>query len=133
MSHTPESPPEGELISLSFTFSGVPVYARGAFFKICADSTLRGPEGSLIATYSPLGWKLGGRTYREFEATGPLLLRAYHLHGRGAEVTGPYELVRAGDGALFGNGHCLGVFCTNHARAPGIPEWSEITLLNPES
>ena len=117
------------MISLSFTVSGVPVFARGAFFKICADSTLRGPEGSLVATYSSLGWRLGGRSYREFEALGPVFLRAQRADGR-TEIIGPYELVRVGDGALFGHGRCLGSFCTNRALSPGIPEWSEITLLD---
>ena len=117
------------MISLSFTLSGVPVFARGAFFRICADRTLRGPGGSLIATYSALGWRLGGRNYREFEAIGPLFLRAHRADGR-AEVMGPYEFVRAGDGALFGRGRCLGSFCANRALSPGIPEWSDITLLD---
>jgi hypothetical protein len=116
------------LISLSFTLSGVPVFARGAFFRICADGTLRGPEGSLVATYGSLGWRLAGRDYREFEAIGPLFLRA-HRADRRAEVMGPYEIVRAGDGALFGHGRCLGSFCANRALSPGIPEWSEVALL----
>ncbi len=117
------------MISLSFTFSGVAVFARGAFFRICADNTLRGPEGSLVATYSSLGWRLGGRNYREFEALGPLFIRAHRIDGR-SEVMGPYPLVRAGDGALFGHGRCLGSFCANRALSPGIPEWSDITLLD---
>ena len=117
------------MISLSFTLSGVPVFARGAFFRICADRTLRGPGGSLIATYGSLGWRLGGRNYREFEAAGPLFLRAHRADGR-AEVMGPYEFVRAGDGALFGRGRCLGSFCANRALSPGIPEWSDITILD---
>lgn len=117
------------MISLSFTLNGVPVFARGAFFRICADGTLRGPEDSVVATYSPLGWRLGGRDYRDLEALGPLFLRACRADGR-AEVLGPYDFVRAGDGALFGQGRCLGTFCTNRALSPGIPEWSEITLLD---
>ncbi|MEJ0037712.1 MAG: hypothetical protein WDO68_16830 [Gammaproteobacteria bacterium] len=117
------------MISLSFTSSGVPVFARGAFFRICADSTLRGPEGSLVATYSSLGWRLGPRYFREFEANGPLFLRAQGPHGR-PELMGPYEFVRAGDGALFSHGRCLGSYCTNRAASPGVLEWSEITLLD---
>jgi hypothetical protein len=117
------------LISLSFAHSREPVFARAAFFRICADGSLRGPEGSVIATYSPLGWRLRGRDYRDVEALGPVFLRASRTDGR-AEVLGPYELVRAGDGAVFGQGRCLGTFCTNRALSPGIPEWSEITLLD---
>jgi hypothetical protein len=119
------------LIKLSFTHSGVPVFVRGAFFRISSNGTLRGPEGSLVATYTDLGWRLGARHYREFEAVGPLFLRANHLGGR-CERLGPYELVRAADGAVFGEGRCLGVFCLNRAMSPGIPEWSDITLLDRE-
>lgn len=109
--------------------SGAAVFARGAFFRICADGTLRGPEGSLVATYGSGGWRLGGRSYREFEAAGPVFLRVRRIDGL-AGIMGPYEFVRAGDGALFGHGRCLGSFCANRALSPGIPQWSEITLLD---
>jgi len=117
------------LISLLFTFSGVPVYARGAFFRICADSTLRGPDGGLVAAYSSRGWQLGPRYCREFDAIGPLFLRAHRSDGR-ADVMGPFEMIRASHGALFGHGRCLGTYCTNRAASPGVPEWSGITLLD---
>jgi len=117
------------LISLSFTLSGTTVYARGAFFRICADQTLRGPDGSLVATYSVHGWRLAGRNYREFEAVGSMFLRAQHVDGR-SEVMGPYALVRAGDGMLFEQGRVLGRYCTIRAAIPGVEEWSEVTFLN---
>lgn len=117
------------MIKLSFTFGGIPVFVRGAFFTIRADRTLRGPEGSLVARYTPVGWQLGARNCREFEALGPVLLRASFPDGR-REHLGPYELIRAADGALFDRTHCLGIFCTNRAASPGLPEWNEITFLD---
>jgi hypothetical protein len=102
------------------------VHSR-CFFRICSDGTLRGPEGSLVARYTAFGWQLGGRGCREFEALGPLFLRANLADGR-RERLGPYEAVRAADGALFDRAHCLGIFCPDRAASPGIPEWQEITL-----
>jgi hypothetical protein len=116
------------LIRISFTFSGVPVIVRGAFFRICADGSLRGPEGSLVARYTTMGWRLGTRDSREFEAIGSLFLRTSFADGR-RERMGPYEAIRAADGALFDRAHCLGIFCTNRAASPGLPEWNEITIL----
>jgi hypothetical protein len=117
------------LIKLSFTFGGIPVFVRGAFFRICADGTLRGPEGSLVASYTSQGWRLGARSCREFEALGPLFLRAHFPDGRRVHL-GPYEIVRAADGALFNSGRCLGIFCTNRAASPGLPEWNEIAFVD---
>jgi hypothetical protein len=116
------------VIKLSFTFGGIPLYVRGAYFRICADGTLRGPEGSLVASYTSQGWRLGTRSCREFEALGPLFLRAHFADGRRQHL-GPYEAVRAADGALFSRTRCIGIFCTNRAASPGLPEWNEIAFL----
>lgn len=116
------------MIKLSFTFGGIPLFVRGAFFRICADGTLRGPEGSVVASYTSQGWRLGTRSCREFEALGPLFLRAHFPDGRRQHM-GPYETVRAADGALFSRSRCLGIFCTNRAASPGLPEWNEIAFL----
>jgi hypothetical protein len=117
------------LITLSFLSDTGPLFVRGAFFRICSDGTLLGPEGSLVANYTPHGWRLGDRKCREFEALGPLLLRANFADGR-REQLGRYEAVRSADGALFSRGQCLGIFCMTRPSAPGTPEWSEITLLD---
>jgi hypothetical protein len=117
------------LIRLSFTFSGIPVFVRAAFFRICADRTLRGPDGTLVATYSSLGWWFGTRNYREFEAVGPLFLRASCLDGR-TEHLGPYENLRAADGSIFTRTSCLGTFCADRAASAGAADWNEITLLD---
>lgn len=116
------------MINLAFTSSAAPMFVRGKFFRICSDGTLRGPESNVIARYSALGWLLAGRNCREFEATGPLFLRAYFADGRRVQL-GPYPAVRAADGALFDRARCLGTFCINRAASPGIPEWKEVTIL----
>lgn len=118
------------MISLLFTFSNAPVRVRAAFFRICEDNTLRGPESSVVATFTDHGWKLGGRHCREFEAHGLITLRAIGSDGL-TEKLGPYEEVRAGDGALYTAGRCLGTYCV----ARGVPDghrWREVTLLSAE-
>jgi hypothetical protein len=115
------------VISLTFTFSGIPVFVRAAFFRICADYTLRGPESSVVAVYTAYGWQLGARKCREFEARGPVLLRAVGPEGV-TEHLGPFELVRASEGALFANGRCLGTYCGIRGALPGH-EWREVALL----
>jgi hypothetical protein len=117
------------VIQIAFVFGGVPTFVRGAFFRICEDRTLRGPESSVVARYTARGWQLGARHCREFEAMGPLLLRAHFADGR-RQSLGPYGAIRAADGALFDRGHCLGIFCTNRAASPDLPEWQEIALLD---
>ncbi len=116
------------MISLTFTFSGVPVHLRAAFFRICADNTLRGPESSVVATYSAYGWRLGERKCREFEARGPVMLRATGADGA-TERLGPYEMIRAGDGALYADGRCLGTYCVTRG-APAEHKWREVALLS---
>jgi hypothetical protein len=115
------------LISLTFTFSGMPVLVRAAFFRICPDHTLRGPESSVVATYTAYGWQLGARKCREFEARGPVKLRAIASDGL-TEHFGPFEIIRAGEGALFANGRCLGTYCGIRGSSPS-PEWREVALL----
>jgi hypothetical protein len=117
------------LIQITFVFSGIPTFMRGAFFRICADRTLRGPEGSIVARYTARGWQLGVRNCREFEAIGPVTLRAHSADGR-REHLGPFDVVRAAEGALFDRSRCLGTFCTNRAASPTLPDWHEIALLD---
>jgi hypothetical protein len=117
------------MIQIAFVFGGVPAFVRGAFFRICSDRTLRGPEGSIVARYNAQGWHLGTRHCREFEAMGPVLLRAHFADGR-REHLGPYGAIRAADGALFEHGRCLGMFCANRAAPASLPEWQEIALLD---
>jgi hypothetical protein len=103
------------------------VSVRAAFFRICADSTLRAPDSSVVATFSSRRWRLGKRGCDEFTCTGPVLLRIKR-HDGVTERLGPYELVRAAEGALFTQGRCLGTH-----TVPGMDStndsWEEITLL----
>ncbi len=116
------------MISLVFTFSGVPVHLRAPFFRICADNTLRGPESSVVATYTAYGWTLGERKCREFEARGPVTLRAIASDGL-AEHLGPYEMVRAEAGSLYAEGRCLGTYCVTRGASDGH-QWREVALLS---
>jgi hypothetical protein len=116
------------LVSLTFTFSGLPVLVRAAFFRICADRTLRGPESSVVATFTPYGWRLGARSCREFEAVGPIFLRATCADGR-RESSGPYDFIRAGEGALYTGGRCIGTYCLPSAVGISASEWTEVALL----
>jgi hypothetical protein len=116
------------LITLTFSRRSAPnpVSVRAAFFRICADSTLRGPDSSVVATFNSRRWLIGNRGCEEF-TSGPVFLRIKRQDGI-TERLGPYELVRATEGALFTTGRCLGTY-----PVPGICGgsdcWDEITLL----
>lgn len=105
-----------------------PVSVRAAFFRICTDATLRAPDGDVVATFSSRKWRIGKRGCEDFTTSGPVLLRIKR-HDGVTEHLGPYELVRAADGALFTHGRCLGM----HSSAPGEIQasdcWAEITML----
>jgi hypothetical protein len=105
-----------------------PISVRAAFFRICMDATLRAPDGDIVATFSSRRWRLGKKGCEEFTATGPVVLRIRRFDGV-TEHLGPYELVRAADGALFTQGRCLGMHSSAPGAAPGDDSWEEITLL----
>jgi hypothetical protein len=119
--------------SVTLTFSRRaphnPVSVRAAFFRICADSTLRAPDSSVIATFNERRWILGNKGCSEFTCNGPVFLRITRHDGI-KERLGPYEFVRAAEGALFTKGQCLGTH-----SIPGVGSnddgWEEITLLPP--
>lgn len=102
---------------------------RAAFFRICADATLRGPDSTLVATYAAHMWRLGVRRCREFHCNDSLYLRVKNSEGD-QERLGPYQFVRAAEGSLYASGKCLGTYSpklntdtTNHL-------WHEVTLLS---
>jgi hypothetical protein len=105
-----------------------PVSVRGAYFRICADATLRGPDNAIAASYSKGLWQLGRRQHRSFECSGPLYLRALNSFGR-HERTGPYEFVKAIDGALFTHTDYLGAFALPSAAVGSVELWREIAFL----
>jgi hypothetical protein len=105
-----------------------PVSVRAPFFRICVDATLRAPDGSIVATFSSRRWRLGKRGCEDFTTSGPVLLRIKRYDGI-TEHLGPYELVRAADGALFTHGRCLGLHSSAPGVAPADDSWQEITML----
>lgn len=105
-----------------------PVNVRGAYFRICADATLRGPDNAVAASYSKGLWQLGQRQHRSFECSGPLYLRVLHRNG-GHERTGPYEFVKAIDGALFTHDAYLGAFALRPEALESVDLWREVALL----
>jgi hypothetical protein len=105
-----------------------PVSVRGAYFRICADATLRGPDNAISASYCKGVWQLGRRQYRSFECSGPLYLRVVNSHGR-QERTGPYESIKAIDGALFTQRDYLGAYALQPAAVGSVELWREIAFL----
>jgi hypothetical protein len=105
-----------------------PVSVRGAYFRICADCTLRGPDNAIAASYHEGLWQLGRRQHRSFECGGRFDLRVKHRDGR-SEHSGPYDFVKAIDGALFTHTDCLGAFALPPFDVNPLPVWREVTFL----
>ena len=105
------------------------VLVRAPFFRICADSTLRGPDSTIVATYSAHMWRLGLRSCREFHCNAALYLRVTNQAGQ-RERLGPYEFVRAAEGALFASGQCLGTYSRRWHAQDTAECWQEVTLLS---
>jgi hypothetical protein len=110
------------------------VLVRGTYFRICADQTLRGPDNDVAASYSDHVWRLALREHRAFECAGPVYLRV-RGRDRQCQSMGPYEFLRATEGAIFTHEMCLGV----HVHVPRadfgpLPAlWQEIVLLRPNT
>jgi hypothetical protein len=119
-------------VNLTLVFScrhpDQPVSVRAAFFRICMDATLRAPDGGIVATFSSRRWRLGKKGCEDFIASGPVLLRIKRHDGI-TEHLGPYELVRAADGALFTQGRCLGLHPCEASVSTAADRWEEITIL----
>ncbi|MGH8137102.1 MAG: hypothetical protein ACREVV_02740 [Steroidobacteraceae bacterium] len=119
------------MITLTFrpVRSESPLLARGAYFRICADATLRGPDNSVAAVYANHSWLFGTRRFRSFECEGPVYLRIRSVAG-GLSQTGPYGLLREAEGALYSNDVCLGVYLPGREPSSSVEHWQEITLLS---
>jgi hypothetical protein len=105
------------------------VVVRAAHFRICSDGTLRGPDNTIAARYIDGLWHLGQRRHLSFECVGPIYLRVTNHHGR-RESIGPYEFVKAADGALFTHDNCLGVHILPVKFGSVITEmWQEVSFL----
>jgi hypothetical protein len=105
------------------------VLVRGMHFRICADATLRGPDNSIAAHYSERLWRLGQRQYRAFECSGPVYLRVLNSDGS-REHLGPYNLLKAAEGAIFTLDSCLGLHASPGETGLPTAVWREITLLS---
>ena len=118
------------MITLTFSplSAGSQVLVRATFFRICADSTLRGPENTLVATYAAHLWRVGARKCREFHCDEALYLRVTNPDAD-REQLGPFRFVRAAEGALFASGKCLGVYSPKWHEESPAHWWREITLL----
>jgi hypothetical protein len=123
------------LITLTFSplSSGSPVVIRGLFFRIDRECALRGPDSTVVATYTPHTWRLGARSFREFHCNNSIYLRVRN-RADACEKLGPYEFVRAAEGGLFVQGQCIGTYSPQWETESGSTQsWQEITLLSAAS
>lgn len=101
---------------------------RGAYFRICADGTLRGQDNAIASRYADGLWHLGHRRHVAFECPGPVYLRITGTNGR-RECNGPYAFVRAAEGAIFTQGNCLGFHASRGQFGSETDLWREVTFL----
>jgi hypothetical protein len=105
------------------------VLVRSAYFRICSDGTLRGPDNTIAARYFDGLWFLGQRRHASFECTGPVYLRVTDSHGR-RECRGPYVTIRAEGGALYAQDNFLGMHAVRPQSAAEVDDlWREISLV----
>jgi hypothetical protein len=104
------------------------VLIRAAYFRISADGALRGPDNAITATYADGLWQLAQRHHRAFECAGPVYLRFMRKGGQ-PEIMGPYEFVRAAEGAVFTHDECLGVHDLRGRTLTSVGVWDEIVFL----
>ena len=101
---------------------------RGAFFRICADRTLRGPDNTVTATYTNGLWHVRQRPHRSFECEGEVYLRVTESDGRHVSA-GPYQSVRFSQGIIFSGEVRLGAHASADDSAPAAGLLQNITLL----
>ena len=102
---------------------------RSAYFRICSDGTLRGPDNTIAARYFDGLWLLGQRRHVSFECTGPVYLRVTNSHGQ-RECSGPYVTIRAEGGALYAQDNRLGIHAVRPQFAAEVIDlWQEISLV----
>ena len=101
---------------------------RGAFFRICADRTLRGPDNTVTATYTNGLWQVRHRPHRSFECEGEVYLRVTDCDGRQVSA-GPYQSVRFSQGIIFSGEVRLGAHASADESAPAAGLLYNVTLL----
>lgn len=105
------------------------VLVRGAYFRIYADRTLRGPDNAVTASYSTGLWQLGGKQYRVLEFREAVYLRMTTSYGQ-RECIGPYECLKVTGGAIFSNDTCLGAHTRGNSYFPNTDIWQDVALLS---
>ena len=98
-------------------------------FRICADATLRGPDNAVAARYSEGLWRLGQRQHRAFECGGPVYLRVTNSDGS-RERLGPYDCVKAAEGAIFTHDSRLGMHASRAEAGLAAGVLQEIAFLS---
>ena len=108
------------------------ILVRAAYFRICADGTLRGPDNCVSARYLNSFWHLGQRRHGSFDCAGPILLRVTNQRGQ-HECIGPYDSVRAANGAILVQDGCLGIHAVRNQHDSAMLEfWQEVSFLTPD-
>lgn len=130
--HSPRHIPcRQQMIALTFQplHGESQVRVRGLHFRICEDATLRGPDNAVAARYSKGFWLLGHGHHRAFECDGPVYLRVTSRDGSRHHL-GPYEFVKAAEGAIYSRDGCLGHHATRPSTAISLEVWREVALLS---
>jgi hypothetical protein len=120
------------VITLAFRSirSEIEVLVRGAYFRICADGTLRAPDNTVAATYADSVWMLGPRQHRTLECREPVYLRVTHGNGN-RESIGPYAGLTVAGGAIFADHTYLGAHAPHpDSVAAAGAVWREIAILS---
>ncbi len=107
------------------------MFARAAYFRICSDATLRGPDNSIAAIHENRSWLFGQRRFRSFECDGPVFLRTKTGTGSVAQ-SGPYSFLREAEGAFYSQDVCLGIYLPGREPDGSIVHLREIALLPPQ-
>ena len=102
---------------------------RAAFFRVCADRTLRGPDNSVAALYANGLWQLRRIPHRSFECEGEVYLRVTDADGRHVSA-GPYQSVRFAQGVIFSGEVRLGAHASYDDSDPPAGLLHSVTLLN---
>jgi hypothetical protein len=105
------------------------ILVRGAYFRICADGTLRGPDNAVTASYTDGLWQLGRRQNRILECREPVYLRVTTSDGQ-RDCIGPYECLKVTGGAIFSNDTYLGAHTRGDSYLPQSDIWQEVALLS---
>jgi hypothetical protein len=104
------------------------VLVRGTYFRICPDETLRGPDNSIAARYVDGLWRLAHRRHRAFECADPVYLRVTGFDGH-REFIGPYDFLKASDGAILTRDSCIGIHSLRRGIASDSGLWMEVAFL----